>query len=231
MGLFDGFFAAEVAVAQGDPSTMTAALYPVEQSFVSCATEPRRREFAAGRALARQAMASLGLPPAAIPARPDRAPVWPDGIIGSISHCDHWCVAAVARQSDSCRSIGIDVEPATPLDKGLLDIICSKKEMDWLEMQPVQERLLLAKVIFSAKESFYKSQYPLSRQLVDFHAVSIMLDLSHSSFAACVETDLAPLAAGQNLEGHFCLTSGFIATAMTLAQNVAGQVEHASTPA
>lgn len=220
MSLFAGLFTADVATAQGDPRSLAAVLYPVEQSYVSRAKETRRREFAAGRALARQAMALLGGPQAAIPAASDRAPVWPDGFVGSISHCTDWCVAAVARQSEDCSSIGIDVEPVTPLDEDLLDVTCTEAELIWLYRQPAAERLILAKAIFSAKETFYKSQYLLSKKLIDFHAVTILLDVARGRFTACLEVDTAPFLAGQIFEGRFRIASGFIATAMTLSRRM-----------
>lgn len=220
MGLLAGLFDGHVATAQGDPRSLAAVMYPIEQCYVSRATESRRREFAAGRSLARQAMASLGVPQAAIPAAPDRAPVWPAGIVGSISHCSGLCVAAVARESQDCSSIGIDVEPATPLDRDLLDVICTEAELGWLGQQPAGERLILVKAIFSAKESFYKSQYPLSKTLIDFHAVTILPDVARGRFEACLEVDVAPFLAGQILEGRVRMASGFISTAMTLSQRM-----------
>ncbi|GAA4131457.1 4'-phosphopantetheinyl transferase [Aminobacter aganoensis] len=221
MGLLAGLFHADVATAQGDPRSLAAVMYPVERSYVSRATEPRRREFAAGRALARQAMASLGVAQAAIPAAADRAPVWPTGIVGSISHCSDWCVAAVARESQECSSIGIDVEPAIPLDDDLLDVICTDAELRWLGRQPAGQRLMLAKAIFSAKESFYKSQYPLSKTLIDFQAVTILPDVARGRFEARLEVNVAPFLAGQILEGRIRIASGFISTAMILSRRMA----------
>lgn len=215
MGLLAGLFNADVAIAQGDPRSLAATLYPAEQSYVSRATESRRREFAAGRSLARQAMTSLGVPQAAIPAALDRAPVWPAGIVGSISHCSRWCVAAVARSQD-CSSIGIDVEPATPLETDLLDTICDDDELRWLARQAEPGRGLLAKAIFSAKESVYKAQYPLSRQMIDFHAVSVALDIASGSFLARFRVDAELFLSGYQASGRIAITADFIATGVAL---------------
>ncbi|GAA2880155.1 4'-phosphopantetheinyl transferase EntD [Aminobacter niigataensis] len=216
MGLLAELFDGHVATAQGDPRSLAAVMYPIEQSYVSRATESRRREFAAGRSLARQAMASLGVPQAAIPAASDRAPVWPAGIVGSISHCSGLCVAAVARESQDCSSIGIDVEPATPLDEDLLDTICDDDELRWLARQAEPGRGLLAKAIFSAKESVYKAQYPLSRQIIGFHAVSVALDMASGSFLARFRVDAEPFLSGYQASGRIAITSEFIATSVAL---------------
>jgi len=217
MGLLAGLFHAGVATAQGDPRSLAAAvMYPVERSYVLRATEHRRREFAAGRSLARQAMASLGVAQAAIPAAADRAPVWPAGIVGSISHCAEWCVAAVARESQDCLSIGIDVEPATPLDEDLVDAVCGDEELMWLTKQPDGRRGLLAKAIFSAKESVYKVQYPLSRQVIDFHAVSVALDMANGSFTARFRVAVEPFPSSYQVNGRIAVTSELIATGVAL---------------
>lgn len=216
MGLLAGLFHPDVATAQGDPRSFAGAMYPVERSYVSRATEPRRREFAAGRALARQAMASLGVAQVAIPAAADRAPVWPAGIVGSISHCSDWCVAAVARASRDCISIGIDVEPAAPLDKDLFGTVCGDEELRWLAQQPGHSRGLLAKAIFSAKESVYKAQYPLSREVIDFHAVSVAVDLEDGNFTAMFRRALEPFPSGYRVKGRIVILPEIIATGVAL---------------
>jgi 4'-phosphopantetheinyl transferase EntD len=77
---------ADVAVIEtcgqdGEPSP----LYPEEAVHVERAVEKRRRDFALGRACARRALAVLDdRPPTAILVGEERAPVWPEGIVGSI---------------------------------------------------------------------------------------------------------------------------------------------------
>ncbi|MGO4840081.1 4'-phosphopantetheinyl transferase, partial [Rhizobiaceae sp. 2RAB30] len=149
---------------------------PGEAAAVERASPARRREFAAGRALARRAMAALDVTASAIPAAEDRAPVWPLGITGSISHCADWCVAAAARADDGYLAIGVDIEPAEPLDADLIEEICTAEERLRLDDLPAARRDLLARMIFCAKECAYKCQYPLSGALFDFQALSIGID-------------------------------------------------------
>ncbi|BCH35589.1 hypothetical protein MesoLjLc_75190 [Mesorhizobium sp. L-8-10] len=171
-----GLFDADIRVAQGDPRAGWGEPLPGEAAAVARASPARRREFMAGRALARRAMAALDVTAAAIPAAEDRAPVWPSDVRGSISHCADWCVAAAARADDGYFSIGVDIEPAEPLDADLIEEICTAEERRWLTEQPVMRRDLLARMIFCAKECAYKCQYPLSGQLLDFQALSIRID-------------------------------------------------------
>lgn len=216
----DHIFGGAVRYAQGDPRLEWQGLLPGEDASVAKATEKRKREFAAGRILSRRAMSELGIAAAAVPAGADRAPVWPSGVAGSISHCEDWCVAAVVRLADGYVSIGVDIEPALSLDDDLVGDICSKDELAWLAMQPAPNRGLLARAIFSAKECAYKCQYPLSRTLLDYHAMSVSIDLATSAFTARFEVNAGPFGAGDRLEGRMSLDHDHIVTGMTLKKGM-----------
>ncbi|MFA8441782.1 4'-phosphopantetheinyl transferase [Yoonia sp.] len=163
-----------------DPA-VPSDLWPEETSAMSRAIPKRRTEFAAGRKAARIAMAELDLPPIAIPQGADRAPIWPKGISGSISHCAQCCIAVVA-QTAHYPTIGIDVEAADPLDNDLIPVVCTPAEQVWLRDAP--DFGLAAKMIFSAKEAVYKAQYPLTGKIIGFDAVSLIIDEDRFSVAA-----------------------------------------------
>lgn len=150
----------------------TDGLLPVEAAAISAAVPRRRGEFAAGRRAARRAMAALGHPPAAIPMGPDRAPVWPDGLVGSISHTADCCIAVVT-PTGPVAALGIDLEPDLPLETGLWDSICTRAELEALQACASAERGRLVRRIFAAKEAVYKAQYPLTGALIGFDAVTI----------------------------------------------------------
>lgn len=137
---------------------------------VGRAVEKRRQEFVAGRTLARQALKQLGFDDVAIPVGDKREPVWPTGVAGSISHTHDFCGVAVARLTD-VRGVGFDVERVTRVRNELASQIVSEMELAGLrEVVGSPERALA--LAFSAKESFYKFQFPLSRQwvgLLDVH--------------------------------------------------------------
>ena len=156
-----------VGIGVTDPADTIDDLWDVKNPAMARAIPKRRYEFAAGRRAARAAMVSLGLPPAAIPQGSDRAPVWPAGITGSIAHCDQVCIAVV---SQNHRSIGIDIEPATPLADDLIPLICTGAEQAWLSETA---RGHLAKQIFSAKEAVYKAQYPLTGRIIGFDDLNL----------------------------------------------------------
>lgn len=173
------------------------------------AVPERQREFLAGRAAARRALAGLGLPPMPIPAGEDRAPQWPPGIIGSISHTRTACLAAVSLDP-MLRGLGIDLEEDTPLQADLWDTILMPPEQGALRRRPKAEQGFLAKVAFSAKEAAYKAQYPHSRTLFGFDMLSV--ELEGTGFSACFRHPIPPFPEGFCIRGRYAQAQGHILT-------------------
>ena len=156
-------------------------LLPEEEAMVRAALVTRCNEFAAGRTCARQALVALGVPSHPILCGPDREPIWPKGIVGSITHCADYCAAADAR-SHSNRWLGIDAEPSSPLPKGVIDLVASEYEIE--KAACLSKRIQnWDRLLFSAKESVYKTWYPIRKSWLDFKDVSIVLMPVTSSFA------------------------------------------------
>jgi 4'-phosphopantetheinyl transferase EntD len=167
---------ARVKVAEMDPRLLSleGALFPEEAVSVERAVLTRRQQYGAGRVLARRVLAELGREPVALLNDVQRVPIWPAGVVGSITHTHKWCAVAVARSSD-VGAIGADVEAATPLELGLWERVCRPEEREFLRKQRLAESGLLAKAVFSAKESIYKALYPQIRVFLDFQAMRIEL--------------------------------------------------------
>lgn len=219
-GLAAQLFDDSVVVEEVSPLPEVADLLPDEERFVAHAASVRRREFAAGRHCARRALTRLGIEGFAVRAAPDRAPIWPRGVVGSISHTHDFCVAAVARRADAA-SVGVDAEPNEPLDAELLEIVCSPTEREWLARQPEAERGPLARLIFSAKECTYKCQYPLSHAFLEFEDVAVDLDLQRNRFAATLLRSVgACLPVGTRLQGAFSVTHRLIVTGIVLRGDI-----------
>ncbi|MFV0512335.1 MAG: 4'-phosphopantetheinyl transferase [Jhaorihella sp.] len=206
---------AEVAIGATDPRSVRNRAMPEEVAGLPRASTKRRRDFAAGRAAAHRAMRGLGGPARPVRIGPDRAPVWPGGLTGSISHSDTACLAAVAR-SDMVRAIGLDVEDDAGLEPELVATICSETERAWLSGLPPAEAGRMARLIFSAKECAYKCQYVLSRTLFGFDTLEILPDPGTGRFEAAFAAAVPPFAAGTRLTGRFAIGAGLIVTAMTL---------------
>jgi 4'-phosphopantetheinyl transferase EntD len=113
---------ASVVSAEAFTDPDDVVLFPEEAATMARAVDKRRREFATGRNCARVALGRLGVPPVPIVRGERGAPVWPPGIVGSITHCDGYRAAAVARDRDVL-AVGIDAEPNEPLPAGVLEIV------------------------------------------------------------------------------------------------------------
>jgi 4'-phosphopantetheinyl transferase EntD len=205
-----------VRTAAMDPREAREGLYPEEAIKVARAVEKRRREFVAGRVCARRAMAALGLPPAPILAGEDRAPVWPQGVIGTITHTDTYCAAAIAREGRGVRALGLDVEPDTPLNLALLKTIALPEERDAIAARPEAERGRLGKLLFSAKECAYKCQYALTRTFFGFSGMRVDLDLERGEFVAVFQREAGEFRPGDALRGKLLVEGGYVMTAMAL---------------
>jgi 4'-phosphopantetheinyl transferase EntD len=142
-------------------------LYPEEAVSVVKAVPKRVGEFAAGRLCARRALAEFGITGVPLTMAPDRAPVWPESMVGSITHTRGLCAAVVAERRRFA-SLGLDVEVAGDVKRDLWRHICVAAELAWLESLPVPAQASAATLIFSAKEAFYKCQYSVTQERLNF---------------------------------------------------------------
>jgi 4'-phosphopantetheinyl transferase EntD len=154
----------------GDPS----ALYPDEARYPQKAVRQRVEEFAAGRMCARLLLREFGIRDFPVEVGAHRQPLWPEDLVGSITHTTGFCAAVVARR-ERLRSVGIDTEIAGSVKTTLWRGICTTSETSWLRSLPKAEQHAAATLIFSAKEAFYKCQFPVTQERVRFHDVSIEL--------------------------------------------------------
>ncbi len=138
----------------GDDSGDIAQLYPEEAAAVAGSVENRRREFAAVRICARSAMMTLGLPPQPVLPGERGAPRWPEGFVGSMTHCEEYRAAALARTRDLA-ALGIDPEPHCLLPDGVLDLVSSSAERRRLKLLAAADPgVHWDRLLFSAKEAF-----------------------------------------------------------------------------
>ncbi|MFJ9929779.1 4'-phosphopantetheinyl transferase [Streptomyces misionensis] len=162
--------------AHRDDPLWEAPLHPEEAVLVARAVAKRRREFAAVRGCARRAMEKLGIPARPVVSGERGAPQWPAGIVGSMTHCDGYCAAALVRATDLA-SLGIDAEPHGPLPEGVGASVFLPSETARLERLAGQRPAVhWDRILFSAKESVYKAWFPLTRQWLDFSEADITLN-------------------------------------------------------
>ena len=134
----------------------------------------RLSDFSTGRYCAIKALEQLGIQDAIIPIGEDRAPIWPEGIVGSISHCDSLTGAIVAKNSDHI-SLGLDIEEIGRVTPDLWDLVFTENEKNYLFRLSDEDILVQSTVIFSIKEAFYKFQHPLTKTFLDFLDVEVVM--------------------------------------------------------
>ncbi|ALO12831.1 Phosphopantetheinyl transferase [Streptomyces venezuelae] len=157
-----------VATAWRLDDSEPVSLFPEETALVANSVERRQQEFATVRLCARLALARFGVPEGPLTPGPRGEPRWPAGITGSMTHCEGYRAAAVARAADVV-SLGIDAEPAGPLPDGVLGVVSLPEERRHLAaLEARKPGVSWDKLLFSAKESVFKTWYPLTGRELDF---------------------------------------------------------------
>jgi 4'-phosphopantetheinyl transferase EntD len=216
----EGVAAAELR-SSGDP----ALLYPEESASVARAVQKRVREFAAGRLCARRALAEFGITDFPLRSGPDRVPLWPESMVGSITHTAGFCSAVVAERHRFA-ALGLDAEVVGDLKRALWPRICVAAEMAWIESMPASAQSAAATLIFSAKEAFYKCQYSITQERLDFTDLRVgPIESGESGWSgragAVVITPTRPLSIAKvssgSLRGRYRFHDPYVSVAMHLA--------------
>ena len=204
--------APEVQVAVAEDWMWSQEAYPEEETYITRAVDKRKREFRAGRHAAHAALEALRISDFPIKVGDHRQPLWPSGIIGSISHTEGFC-ACVATEKGDILSLGIDVEPLEAVDAASLPLICTRRELQAIEGARDKTSIPLCKLIFSAKECVHKVYHPLNGHTLDFLDAEITFDLEAKTFTAKINNPEKnakfPI---KQLHGHFDADGNYLFT-------------------
>jgi 4'-phosphopantetheinyl transferase EntD len=203
-----------VACASDDAA---ATLHPSEEPAVARAVASRRAEFATARTCARQALAALGAPAEAVPVGEKRSPVWPSGVVGSITHTRGFRGAAVAWGS-VVRSLGIDAEVHDALPTGVLDAVSSPEERSGLaRLSAARPEVSWDRLLFSAKESVYKTWFPLTGRWLGFEDAELVPAVDGTFRARLlVEGPTVDGSTVTSFDGRWAVDGGILVTAIAL---------------
>jgi 4'-phosphopantetheinyl transferase EntD len=192
-------------------------LLPEEERAIARAVATRRAEFTAVRVLARQALAKAGFPPAAVVPGPSREPLWPDGVVGSMTHCDGYRGCAVAR-TDVIAAVGIDAEPHQALPDGVLPLVATESERAALAgLERADRTIFWERILFSAKESVFKAWFPATGSWLGFQQAEVTIE-PDGAFTARLGVP-GPVVGGEQItayRGHWLVGSGLILTAVVV---------------
>jgi 4'-phosphopantetheinyl transferase EntD len=221
-GLASGLFSSRVVTREGSLPTEMPPLPRDELACVASAVLVRQLDFAAGRELARAALEALGVRGFSLVNDAAGAPVWPPGVVGSITHTRRHArgLAAVALADAAVvRSVGIDAESDEGLTPDLWPSVLRDEERARLDALPERERVRAASIFFSAKECYYKLQFPLTRQFLDFTAVTVDLDETGSAFRVLVRKGSGEaFREGDVFVGRFACGDGLVVTGLELGR-------------
>ncbi|KUL39485.1 4'-phosphopantetheinyl transferase family protein [Actinoplanes awajinensis] len=200
-----------------------ATLLPAEEGIVATAVEKRRREFTTARHCARAGLARLGRPAVPILSGRLAEPLWPAGVVGSITHCAGYRGVVVA-DAATITTVGIDAEPDEPLTPGVLESVALPDERVHIaELLQARPEIRWDRMLFCAKEAVYKSWYPLAQRWLDFDDAVITLRPG-SAGALTGDFDARLLVVGPRVAGHrltgftgrWLVEQGLILTAIVL---------------
>lgn len=165
-----------IAMARFDAQAYDPTLYDrlevMRHDRFDQSVQKRQADFLAGRLVARAALSQFDVTTADIPVGQNRAPIWPAGFNGSITHTNETCAAIVTRDDMIC---GIDHEiiaRGSALE-ALVDRCLSPSERSWIETQTQHPFDTMVTLAFGTKECIYKALAPTVKRFFGFECAEI----------------------------------------------------------
>jgi 4'-phosphopantetheinyl transferase EntD len=143
-----------------------------ERALMESWALPRQQEFVAGRLCARRALEKLGQPAMPLLRDADGLPIWPTGVLGSITHCRGIAAAALRRADGVDTLLGLDLEKTNRLSER-----ARRRVLHPCEVSFAGDNQVRATVLFSLKEAFYKAQFPRWRTPGNFQDIGMGVDM------------------------------------------------------
>lgn len=213
-GVLAGALTGSLAWAERYDDPPGLAPLPEEEPLVARSVAKRRNEFITARYCARLALEELGQPPVPILKGEKGEPSWPDGVVGSLTHCAGFRGAVVGRSVD-VRSVGIDAEPHDVLPDGVLKAVSLPAER--VELAALPQDRHWDRILFCAKEATYKAWFPLTRRWLGFEDAHITFD-ADGGFVSRILIDPEALSGPPlgELRGRWSVAGGLVLTAIVL---------------
>jgi 4'-phosphopantetheinyl transferase EntD len=174
-------------------------LLPQERLVATDYGDKRLADFCTGRYCMRQSTATLGFWGEILMGNKGM-PLLPDHITASLSHSRHLC-GAVAAPKDQYLSLGMDIETKGRVHRDMWHLLFSAKEIEYLNLLDAEMQSLTTTIFFSAKEAFYKMQFPLTDTYLDFHDVE--MDVQDGRYSARLLKDSGAFNCGHSFDTDF----------------------------
>lgn len=210
MDAFEGLFPEFVAVANIVADAPYRKLDIFESQALGPVCEKRLRDFSRGRDCAHKALSAIRIDYAPLTISTSGAPAWPPDVVGSISHCEAYAFAAVARTSQ-CAALGIDVERHRALSHRAVELFATHRELEWVR-RDVDRRLFWDAILFSVKEAVFKAASTLWGVRLAFKSIEVIFHPTASTFKGHIfEIEGRPV-----FDGRYAIANGLIGTAIAI---------------
>jgi 4'-phosphopantetheinyl transferase EntD len=134
----------------------------------------------------------------------DGVPIWPEGVVGSISHCKEYSCACVAKVEDFL-AVGVDIERQGRVKEEMRRVILVEGERQRFTASWQVD------CIFSAKESFYKLLYPKGKTFFGFQDAEVV-ELTESFFTISLLRSLPGWKEGTLFRGEIKIFDNHLLT-------------------
>lgn len=136
-----------------------------EVNLTASMGKKRKIEFLIGRQLIQQAFLQLNYPRTPLLIGMNNEPLWPDQLTGSITHHKGNVWVIVTKKP---LLIGIDLEATGRLNQNLWHKVLTEQELEWIQQLSIPQQIAFATLIFSAKEAYFKMQFPKTKEKLTF---------------------------------------------------------------
>lgn len=174
----------DAGVGQCSVKELHASPVPPELRQLGSDVTPKRRlDFCLGRIAARQALEAIGVEGRLVPRGDAGQPIWPAGVVGSISHSGGVAVAVVLRATAGGIGVDLELRPA-PLSQAAQQLALTTHERRWIASESGNSWPL---ILFSAKEAAYKALPAAVSRELGFHDVEFDRDEAGSLTGASLQ--------------------------------------------
>ncbi|EHC0798163.1 4'-phosphopantetheinyl transferase superfamily protein [Salmonella enterica] len=172
----------------------------------------RKAEFLAGRYCCSRLLKMAGARSTHVGSQKG-VPIWPLGWYGSISHTDRYVIVVLANETLALMP-GVDIEKHdSKILLSVVEMFSSPNELIILRASTLDYTWALL-LLFSAKESLFKSLWPETAVGVDFHFANLIsIDVVQRTFTLVLSSSLSSkLYAGKNITGRYVFFDDHVIT-------------------
>jgi 4'-phosphopantetheinyl transferase EntD len=182
-----------------------------EIKIIHGSTVKRFNEFIAGRTCCKRCLNRMSI--SDFPVLKDKfgLPVFPDHIVGSISHTKSIGIAITGKKEEY-KALGIDVEEIGRIKKQHIGIFTTQEELNFLIQLSGFKQEAYSTLIFSAKEACHKLMFSISKNILDFKNINISVTGSNSFTVRMLKKSNGYFTSETMLTGIYSLSKKYIIT-------------------